>query len=190
MELLFEAVTEDAMIASASEEFEAVTEQSERRLVAEEAETTRSEVVPQGVDAVLLSDELVALPSSLSDAESAAATVTFAAAAATEADPVEAVAGVVAAAEETKGVMVAAVGRWPSLRLRISGVLSDIVLIFNFPSSSTEGEVEKEATEDGVRDRGCCADIFSLSEMSNSSPELTLLEIKKRTLTINEIDNC
>ena len=80
MELLFEA-TEDAMI-SASEEFEAVTEQSERRLVAEEAETTRSEVVPQGVDAVLLSDELVALPSSLSDAESAAAAVTFAAAAA------------------------------------------------------------------------------------------------------------
>ena len=183
MELLFEAVTEDAMI-SASEEFEAVTEQSERRLVAEEAETTRSEVVPQGVDAVLLSDELVALPSSLSDAESAvAAAVAFAAAAAAaEADPVEDVAGVVAAAEETIGVMVAAVGRWPSLRLRISGVLSDIVLIFNFPSSSTEGEVEKEATEDGVRDRGCCIDVFSLSAMSNSSPELTLLEIKKRTL--------
>ena len=183
MELLFEAVTEDAMIASASEEFEAVTEQSERRLVAEEAETTRSEVVPQGVDAVLLSDELVALPSSLSDAESAAAAVAFAAAvpaAAAEADPVEDVAGV-PAAEETIGVMVAAVGRWPSLRLRISGVLSDIVLIFNFPSSSTEGEVEKEATEDGVRDRGCCKDVFSLSATSNSSPEWTLLEIKKRT---------
>ena len=71
----------------------------------------RLDVVPVAA-AFLLSDELVALPSSLSDAESAAA------------------AGVT-----TAGAAAAALGS--SLRLRISG-LSETVLILSFPSSITE----------------------------------------------------
>ena len=102
-------------------------------VVAEAAEQSRARLaldceVVEEASMVLLSDELVALPSSLSEAESPAAAaaveaVDAAAAAATE--------GAIEAAAEAVGVE----GRWPSLRLRISG-LSDTVLIFNFPSSS------------------------------------------------------
>ena len=72
----------------------------------------RLDVVPVAA-AFLLSDELVALPSSLSDAESAAA----------------------AAGVTTAGAAAAALGS--SLRLRISG-LSETVLILSLPSSITE----------------------------------------------------
>ena len=99
-------------------------------VVAEAAEQSRARLaldceVVEEASMVLLSDELVALPSSLSEAESPAA-----AAAAVDADAA-ATAGAMEAAAEAVGVE----GRWPSLRLRISG-LSDTVLIFNFPSSS------------------------------------------------------
>ena len=127
-------------------------------------------VVPEEarVDAVLLSDELVALPSSLSDAESAPAADTFEAAAVTDeavvAEP-PAVAVVVTAAAGLGGV-----GTWPSLRLRISGV-SDTVLIFNFPSSEASTEAD-EVT------------LFPLSEvLSASSPELTVLELEWKKYT-------
>ena len=125
--------------------------------------------VPQAearVDAVLLSDELVALPSSLSDAESAAAAAAAAAvtAEAAVAEP-PAVAVVVTAAAGLGGV-----GTWPSLRLRISGV-SDTVLIFNFPSSEASTEAD-EVT------------LFPLSEvLSASSPELTVLELEWKKYT-------
>ena len=102
-------------------------------VVAEAAEQSRARLaldceVVEEASMVLLSDELVALPSSLSEAESPAA-----AAAAVDADAAAAAAtaGAIEAAAEAVGVE----GRWPSLRLRISG-LSDTVLIFNFPSSS------------------------------------------------------
>ena len=101
-------------------------------VVAEAAEQSRARLaldceVVEEASMVLLSDELVALPSSLSEAESPAA-----AAAAVDADAAAAAtAGAIEAATEAVGVE----GRWPSLRLRISG-LSDTVLIFNFPSSS------------------------------------------------------
>ena len=108
------------------------------------------------VDAVLLSDELVALPSSLSDAESAPAADTFEAVAVTDEAAVAEPPAVAVAVEVGAGLGVG-VGTWPSLRLRISGV-SDTVLIFNFPSSevSTEADVT----------------LFPLSELlSASSPE-------------------
>ena len=100
-------------------------------VVAEAAEQSRARLaldceVVEEASMVLLSDELVALPSSLSEAESPAA-----AAAAVDAAAAAATAGAIEAAAEAVGVE----GRWPSLRLRISG-LSDTVLIFNFPSSS------------------------------------------------------
>ena len=100
-------------------------------VVAEAAEQSRTRLaldceVVEEASMVLLSDELVALPSSLSEAESPAA-----AAAAVDAAAAAATAGAIEAAAEAVGVE----GRWPSLRLRISG-LSDTVLIFNFPSSS------------------------------------------------------
>ena len=101
-------------------------------VVAEAAEQSRTRLaldceVVEEASMVLLSDELVALPSSLSEAESPAA----AAAAVDAAAAAAATAGAIEAAAEAVGVE----GRWPSLRLRISG-LSDTVLIFNFPSSS------------------------------------------------------
>lgn len=100
-------------------------------VVAEAAEQSRARLaldceVVEEASMVLLSDELVALPSSLSEAESPAA-----AAAAVDAAAAAATTGAIEAAAEAVGVE----GRWPSLRLRISG-LSDTVLIFNFPSSS------------------------------------------------------
>ena len=100
-------------------------------VVAEAAEQSRARLaldceVVEEASMVLLSDELVALPSSLSEAESPAA-----AAAVVDAAAAAATAGAIEAAAEAVGVE----GRWPSLRLRISG-LSDTVLIFNFPSSS------------------------------------------------------
>ena len=120
--LFFELVSGFSVASEAAAVFEAV--------VAEAAEQSRTrlaldcEVVEEASIMVLLSDELVALPSSLSEAESpAAAAAVDAAAAATK--------GAIEAAAEAVGVE----GRWPSLRLRISG-LSDTVLIFNFPSSS------------------------------------------------------
>ena len=119
--LFFELVSGFSVASEAAAVFEAV--------VAEAAEQSRTrlaldcEVVEEAI-MVLLSDELVALPSSLSEAESPAAAAAVDAAAA-------AAAGAIEAAAEAVGVE----GRWPSLRLRISG-LSDTVLIFNFPSSS------------------------------------------------------
>ena len=121
--LFFELVSGFSVASEAAAVFEAV--------VAEAAEQSRTrlaldcEVVEEASIMVLLSDELVALPSSLSEAESPAA------AAAVDAAAAAAAAGAIEAAAEAVGVE----GRWPSLRLRISG-LSDTVLIFNFPSSS------------------------------------------------------
>ena len=122
--LFFELeVSEFSVASEAAAVFEAVVaveaaEQSRTRLALD------CEVVEEAI-MVLLSDELVALPSSLSEAESPAA------AAAVDAAAAAATAGAIEAAAEAVGVE----GRWPSLRLRISG-LSDTVLIFNFPSSS------------------------------------------------------
>jgi hypothetical protein len=121
--LFFELVS-GFSVASEAAAVEAVVaveaaEQSRTRLALD------CEVVEEA-SMVLLSDELVALPSSLSEAESPAA-----AAAAIDAAAAAATAGAIEAAAEAVG----AEGRWPSLRLRISG-LSDTVLIFNFPSSS------------------------------------------------------
>ena len=121
--LFFELVS-GFSVASEAAAVEAVVaveaaEQSRTRLALD------CEVVEEA-SMVLLSDELVALPSSLSEAESPAA-----AAAAIDAAAAAATAGAIEAAAEAVGVE----GRWPSLRLRISG-LSDTVLIFNFPSSS------------------------------------------------------
>ena len=122
--LFFELVSGFSVASEAAAVFEAV--------VAEAAEQSRTrlaldcEVVEEAI-MVLLSDELVALPSSLSEAESPAAAAAVDAAAAAAA----ATKGAIEAAAEAVGVE----GRWPSLRLRISG-LSDTVLIFNFPSSS------------------------------------------------------
>ena len=121
--LFFELVSGFSVASEAAAVFEAV--------VAEAAEQSRTrlaldcEVVEEAI-MVLLSDELVALPSSLSEAESPAAAAAVDAAAAAAATK-----GAIEAAAEAVGVE----GRWPSLRLRISG-LSDTVLIFNFPSSS------------------------------------------------------
>ena len=122
--LFFELVS-GFSVASEAAAVEAVVaveaaEQSRTRLALD------CEVVEEA-SMVLLSDELVALPSSLSEAESPAA----AAAAIDAAAAAAATAGAIEAAAEAIGVE----GRWPSLRLRISG-LSDTVLIFNFPSSS------------------------------------------------------
>ena len=122
--LFFELVSGFSVASEAAAVFEAVVaveaaEQSRTRLALD------CEVVEEAI-MVLLSDELVALPSSLSEAESPAA-----AAAAIDAAATAATAGAIEAAAEAVG----AEGRWPSLRLRISG-LSDTVLIFNFPSSS------------------------------------------------------
>ena len=122
--LFFELVSGFSVASEAAAVFEAV--------VAEAAEQSRTrlaldcEVVEEASIMVLLSDELVALPSSLSEAESPAAAAAVDAAAAAAATK-----GAIEAAAEAVGVE----GRWPSLRLRISG-LSDTVLIFNFPSSS------------------------------------------------------
>ena len=123
--LFFELVSGFSVASEAAAVFEAVVaveaaEQSRTRLALD------CEVVEEAI-MVLLSDELVALPSSLSEAESPAA----AEAAAVDAAAAAATAGAIEAAVEAVGVE----GRWPSLRLRISG-LSDTVLIFNFPSSS------------------------------------------------------
>ena len=124
--MFFELEVSGFSVASeAAAVFEAVVaveaaEQSRTRLALD------CEVVEEAI-MVLLSDELVALPSSLSEAESPAAAVEAIEAAAAAA----ATAGAIEAAVEAVGVE----GRWPSLRLRISG-LSDTVLIFNFPSSS------------------------------------------------------
>lgn len=139
-------------LVSVSEASEAAAVEA---VVAEAAEQSRTRLaldceVVEEASMVLLSDELVALPSSLSEAESpAAAAAVDAAAAAATAEAIE-------AAAEAVGVE----GRWPSLRLRISG-LSDTVLIFNFPSSM----------ESSIR--------LPLSEVSNSSP---LQEKKNRKL--------
>ena len=122
--LFFELVSGFSVASEAAAVFEAVVaveaaEQSRARLALADCEVVEEAIM------VLLSDELVALPSSLSEAESPAA------AAAAEAAVAAATAGAIEAAIEAVGVE----GRWPSLRLRISG-LSDTVLIFNFPSSS------------------------------------------------------
>ena len=78
--------------------------------------------------------------------------------------------------------------------MRISGVLSDIVLIFNFPSSSTEGfeaeraaaETNEAAIEVGSGDWGCCTfNLLPLSDVSNSSPELRALEITQKWIKKN-----
>ena len=138
--LFFELEVSGFSVASeAAAVFEAVVaveaaEQSRTRLALD------CEVVEEAI-MVLLSDELVALPSSLSEAESPAAA--------------EAVEAAAAAAAATAGAIeaVGVEGRWPSLRLRISG-LSDTVLIFNFPSSSWVGVAIR----------------LPLSEVSNSSP--------------------
>ena len=121
--LFFELVSGFSVASEAAAVFEAVVaveaaEQSRTRLALD------CEVVEEAI-MVLLSDELVALPSSLSEAESPAAAAAAVDAAAATAEAIE------AEAVEAVGVE----GRWPSLRLRISG-LSDTVLIFNFPSSS------------------------------------------------------
>ena len=147
--LFFELVSGFSVASEAAAVFEAVVaveaaEQSSSRLALD------CEVVEEAI-MVLLSDELVALPSSLSEAESPAA------AAAVEAAAAAATAGAIEAAAEAVGVE----GRWPSLRLRISG-LSDTVLIFNFPSSM----------ESSIR--------LPLSEVSNSSP---LQEKKEQKIT-------
>ena len=123
--LFFELVSGFSVASEAAAVFEAVVaveaaEQSRARLALADCE------VVEEASMVLLSDELVALPSSLSEAESPAA-----AAAAVDAAAAAATTGAIEAAAEAVGVE----GRWPSLRLRISG-LSDTVLIFNFPSSS------------------------------------------------------
>ena len=146
--LFFELVSGFSVASEAAAVFEAVVaveaaEQSRTRLALD------CEVVEEASIMVLLSDELVALPSSLSEAESPAA--------AAAAEAVEAAAAT-AGAIEAVGVE----GRWPSLRLRISG-LSDTVLIFNFPSSSWVGVAIR----------------LPLSEVSNSSP---LQEKKNRKL--------
>ena len=146
--LFFELVSGFSVASEAAAVFEAVVaveaaEQSSSRLALD------CEVVEEAI-MVLLSDELVALPSSLSEAESPAAAAAVDAAAA-------ATAGAIEAAAEAVGVE----GRWPSLRLRISG-LSDTVLIFNFPSSM----------ESSIR--------LPLSEVSNSSP---LQEKKEQKIT-------
>ena len=140
--LFFELVSGFSVASEAAAVFEAVVaveaaEQSRTRLALD------CEVVEEASIMVLLSDELVALPSSLSEAESPAA------AEAVEAAAAAATAGAIEAAAEAVGVE----GRWPSLRLRISG-LSDTVLIFNFPSSSWVGVAIR----------------LPLSEVSNSSP--------------------
>ena len=124
--LFFELVSGFSVASEAAAVFEAVVaaeaaEQSRARLALADCE------VVEEASMVLLSDELVALPSSLSEAESPAA------AAAVEA--VDAAAAATAGAIEAAAEAVGVEGRWPSLRLRISG-LSDTVLIFNFPSSS------------------------------------------------------
>ena len=149
--LFFELVS-GFSVASEAAAVEAVVaveaaEQSRTRLALD------CEVVEEA-SMVLLSDELVALPSSLSEAESPAA-----AAAAIDAAAAAATAGAIEAAAEAIGVE----GRWPSLRLRISG-LSDTVLIFNFPSSSWVGVAIR----------------LPLSEVSNSSP---LQEKKEQKIT-------
>ena len=141
--LFFELVSGFSVASKAAAVFEAVVaveaaEQSRARLALADCE------VVEEASMVLLSDELVALPSSLSEAESPAAAEAVEAAAAAEAT-----AGAIEAATEAVGVE----GRWPSLRLRISG-LSDTVLIFNFPSSSWVGVAIR----------------LPLSEVSNSSP--------------------
>ena len=124
--LFFELVS-GFSVASEAAAVEAVVaveaaEQSRARLALADCE------VVEEASMVLLSDELVALPSSLSEAESPAAA---AAVEAVDAAAAAATAGAIEAAAEAVGVE----GRRPSLRLRISG-LSDTVLIFNFPSSS------------------------------------------------------
>ena len=149
--LFFELVSGFSVASEAAAVFEAVVaveaaEQSRTRLALLDCEVVEEAIM------VLLSDELVALPSSLSEAESPAAAVEAIEAAAAAA----ATAGAIEAAVEAVGVE----GRWPSLRLRISG-LSDTVLIFNFPSSSWVGVAIR----------------LPLSEVSNSSP----LQEKKRT---------
>ena len=149
--LFFELVSGFSVASKAAAVFEAVVaveaaEQSRARLALADCE------VVEEASMVLLSDELVALPSSLSEAESPAA------AAAVEA--VDAAAAATAGAIEAAAEAVGVEGRWPSLRLRISG-LSDTVLIFNFPSSSWVGVAIR----------------LPLSEVSNSSP----LQEKKRT---------
>ena len=141
--LFFELVSGFSVASEAAAVFEAVVaveaaEQSRARLALADCE------VVEEASMVLLSDELVALPSSLSEAESPAA-----AAEAVDAAAAAATAGAMEAAAEAVGVE----GRWPSLRLRISG-LSDTVLIFNFPSSSWVGVAIR----------------LPLSEVSNSSP--------------------
>ena len=122
--LFFELVSGFSVASEAAAVFEAVVaveaaEQSRARLALADCE------VVEEASMVLLSDELVALPSSLSEAESPAAAV----------EAVEAAAAATAGAMEAAAEAVGVEGRWPSLRLRISG-LSDTVLIFNFPSSS------------------------------------------------------
>ena len=151
--LFFELVSGFSVASEAAAVFEAVVaveaaEQSRARLALADCE------VVEEASMVLLSDELVALPSSLSEAESPAAAA--AVVEAVEAAAAAATAGAIEAAAEAVGVE----GRWPSLRLRISG-LSDTVLIFNFPSSSWVGVAIR----------------LPLSEVSNSSP----LQEKKRT---------
>ena len=143
--LFFELVSGFSVASEAAAVFEAVVaveaaEQSRARLALADCE------VVEEASMVLLSDELVALPSSLSEAESPAAA---AAVEAVDAAAAAATAGAIEAAAEAVGVE----GRRPSLRLRISG-LSDTVLIFNFPSSSWVG----------------VANLLPLSEVSNSSP--------------------
>ena len=157
--LFFELVSGFSVASEAAAVFEAVVaveaaEQSRTRLALD------CEVVEEASIMVLLSDELVALPSSLSEAESPAA------AAAAEAAVAAATAGAIEAAAEAVGVE----GRWPSLRLRISG-LSDTVLIFNFPSSSWVGVAIR----------------LPLSEVSNSSP---LQEKRIRKLHFLAIPAC
>mgnify|MGYP001383741385 CR=1 FL=1 len=135
--LFFELVSRFSVASEAAAVLEAVVaveaaEQSRARLALADCE------VVEEASMVLLSDELVALPSSLSEAESPAAVAVEAveAAAATAAvEAVDAAAAATAGAIEAAAEAVGVEGRWPSLRLRISG-LSDTVLIFNFPSSS------------------------------------------------------
>ena len=141
----FSVASEAAAVEEAVVAVEAA-EQSRARLALADCE------VVEEASMVLLSDVLVALPSSLSEAESPAAAP---AAAVDAAAAAAATAGAIEAAAEAVGVE----GRWPSLRLRISG-LSETVLIFNFPSSM----------ESSIR--------LPLSEVSNSSP----LQEKKKII--------
>ena len=129
--MFFEVVSVDSVVAS---EARVKAEHPEARVEAEQPRRLDCEV-EEASSMVLLSDELVcALPSSLSEAESpaAAAAAEAGGGAAADAAPPEVMEAAVRAAA-LGGVE----GRWLSLRLRISG-LSDTVLIFNFPSSSTE----------------------------------------------------